>query len=483
MRFPLTVAHLAALTAFQLAFLLLFVDVRLSALPLALFVLLCGVAPFLPRFGFFLPILSRGSRRSPRVALSFDDGPDPAVTPAVLDLLDRHGLKAAFFLVAAKAEANPDLVRDILARGHEIGSHSWHHFPMLMLRGQKILREEVARAQEIFRGFGILPRAFRPPVGITSSRLWPVLLDHGMFCVNFSCRALDQGNRRVPGLARRILGKVRPGDLILLHDVRPTRATVDELLGELEAVMRGLGGRGLEVVPPSALLGRALMQRSLETQGAAESFYDDLAGTYDQEQFGTAVALSRNLELELFRRRLPELLRGRGTVLELGAGTGIFTLELARRCTEVHAVDLSGNMLRHLERKAAAAGVTNIRTREGDAEAFAFQGPYAAVFSFLVFEYFQDLPAFFRRLAPHLEPGAPVYFITARTSFLRFWTQVGNALRQGIWLKSRSRREVVRLLGAAGIETVRAEGHLLKLFGRGGMLLEVEGRWPGPSHD
>ncbi|NTV76332.1 MAG: class I SAM-dependent methyltransferase, partial [Holophaga sp.] len=227
----------------------------------------------------------------------------------------------------------------------------------------------------------------------------------------------------------------------------------------------------------------ALMQRRLETQGAAESFYDDLAGTYDQEQFGTAVALSRNLELELFRRRLPGLLRGRGTVLELGAGTGIFTLELARRCTEVHAVDLSGNMLRHLERKAGAAGVTNIRTREGDAEALEFEGPYAAVFSFLVFEYFHDLPAFFRRLAPHLEPGAPVYFITARTSFLRFWTQVGNALRQGIWLKSRSRREVVRLLRAAGIETVRAEGHLLKLFGRGGMILEVEGRWPGPSHD
>jgi peptidoglycan-N-acetylglucosamine deacetylase len=483
MRFPLTVAHLAALTAFQLAFLLLFVDARLAALPLLLFVFLCAVAPFLPRFGFFLPILSRGSRKAPKVALTFDDGPDPAVTPAVLDLLDRHGLKAAFFLVAAKAEANPDLVRDILARGHDIGSHSWHHFPMLMLRGQRILREEVGRAQEIFKGFGILPRAFRPPVGITSSRLWPVLLDHGMFCVNFSCRALDQGNRRVEGLARRILGKVRPGDLILLHDVKPARATLEGLLAEFEAVIRGLGERGLDVVPPAALLGRALMRRRLESQGTAESFYDDLAGTYDQEQFGTAVALSRNLELELFRSRLPALLKGTGTVLEIGAGTGIFTLELARCCAQVHAVDLSGNMLRHLERKAAAAGIANITTREGDAETLAFEGPYAAVFSFLVFEYFQDLPAFFRRLAPLLEPGAPVYFITARTSFLRFWTQVGNALRQGIWLKSRSGREVMALLREAGIETVRAEGHLLTILGRGGMILEVEGRWPGPSHD
>ncbi|BDU71458.1 polysaccharide deacetylase family protein [Mesoterricola silvestris] len=481
MRFPLSVAHLTALTAFQLAFLLLFVDPRLAAVPLALFVLLCGVAPFMTRFGFFLPILSRGSRKVPRVALSFDDGPDPEVTPAVLDLLDRHGLKAAFFLVAAKAEANPGLVREILARGHEIGSHSWHHFPMLMLRSRRVLREEVGRAQEIFKGFGILPRAFRPPVGITSSRLWPVLLDHGMFCVNFSCRALDQGNRRVPGLARRILGKVRPGDLILLHDVRPSRSTLDRLLAEFEELLGGLRERNLEVVSPSALLGRAIMGRRLEVQGAAESFYDDLADTYDEEQFGTPVALSRNLELELFRKRVPALLQGTGTVLEVGAGTGIFTLELARRCGEVHAVDLSGNMLRHLELKAGAAGIANIRTMEGDAEALDFQGPYAAVFSFLVFEYFQDLPGFFRRLAPHLEPGAPVYFFTARTSFLRFWTQLGNALRQGIWLRSRSRREVAALLRDAGIDPVRIEGHLLKAFGRGGMILEVEGRRRGPS--
>ncbi len=105
------------------------------------------------------------------------------------------------------------------------------------------------------------------------------------------------------------------------------------------------------------------------------------------------------------------------------------------------------------------------------------------MFSFLVFEYFQDLPAFFRRLAPHLEPGAPVYFITARTSFLRFWTQVGNALRQGIWLKSRSRRDVVRFLRAAGIEPVRVQGHLLTFLGRGGMILEVEGRRRDPAHD
>jgi len=480
MRFPLSLAHLTGIAAFQLAFVLMFVDVRLSAIVLFAFLLVCLIAPFLPGSRFFLPVLSHGSRKEPRVALSFDDGPDPVVTPRVLDLLDRHGLKAVFFLVGRKAEAHPEVVREILARGHDIGNHSLNHLPFLMLKGTGALRREVAGAQEILRSFGVIPRAFRPPVGITNSRLWTVLLDQNLFCLNFSCRAGDMGNRRVEGLAGRILGKVRAGDLILLHDVLPTKASVEALLDELEKVILGLREKALEVVPPARLLGRSLMQRQ-EVRGPAEGFYDDLAATYDQEQFGTAVAMSRTLELKLFRRRMDAILKDAGRVLEVGAGTGIFTLELAPRCREVHAMDISGNMLRLMEQKAALAGLDNIRTREGDAEALALEGPYSAVCSFLVFEYFRDLPAFFRRLAPHMEPGARVYFITARTSFFRFWTQIGNALRQGIWLRSRSRREVEAMLRAAGVESIRTEGHLLKSIFSGGMLLEVEGRWPGPS--
>jgi peptidoglycan/xylan/chitin deacetylase (PgdA/CDA1 family)/SAM-dependent methyltransferase len=477
MKCPLSVAHLAGLSAFQLAFVLLFVDVRLSALPLLAYVLVCMAAPFFPRFGFFLPIVSRGGRKQPWVALSFDDGPDPEVTPRVLDLLDRHGVKAVFFMIGAKAEANPDLVREVLARGHDVGNHSWHHHPFLMLEGTGTLRRELTRAQDIFQGFGIQPRAFRPPVGITSSRLWSVLLDHGMFCMNFSCRAPDLGNRRLARLAQRILGKVRAGDLILLHDVKPPSAPVETLLAELEDLLQGLKAKGLEVVPPAKLVGRSLMRRR-SSRGAAEDFYDDLAEGYDEEQFGTRVAMSRTLEQRLFRQAWPRLGAKAGEVLEIGAGTGIFTLEMAPGSRAVHAVDLSGNMLRRLEEKAARAGLENIRTTEGNAERMELQGPYSLLCSFLVFEYFEDLPGFLKRLAPHMEPGARLYFITARRSFFRFWTQVGNALRQGLWLRARSRREVERMLRDAGVEPVRIEGHLLKILFSGGMLLEVEGRWP-----
>jgi peptidoglycan/xylan/chitin deacetylase (PgdA/CDA1 family)/ubiquinone/menaquinone biosynthesis C-methylase UbiE len=480
---PLSLAHLAGVSAFQLAILLLWVDPRLAAVPLLLFLLACLVAPFVPRWSFFLPVTTHGSRKRPQVALSFDDGPDPRTTPRILDLLDRHGVKAAFFLVGRKAEAHPDLVRDILARGHDVGNHGWRHDTLVMLKGRRALQEEVLRAQEVFRSFGVLPRAFRPPVGITSPRLWPILLREGMFCLNFSCRAGDMGNRRLRDLAGRLLRRVRPGDLLLLHDVCPPGGDGDLLLAETGKLLGGLAERSLEVVPPARLVGRAIMARRDEHRGATETFYDDLAETYDHEQFETRVALSRRKELELFRARLPELLPQGGRVLEVGAGTGIFTLELAARASEVEALDLSGNMLARLAAKAKERGVANLVLVEGDAENLALRGPYDLVCSFLAFEYFRDLPAFFQRLAPALRPGARVYFFTARRSFLRFFTQIGNALRQGLWLKARSRREITRMLRRAGVADLRLEGHLLKSWASGGMLWEVEGRWPEGKRD
>ncbi|BDU75693.1 hypothetical protein METESE_06510 [Mesoterricola sediminis] len=477
MRFPLSAAHLTGLAAFQLALGLLFVDPRLAAIPLAAFVLLTLLAPLFPAFPYFLPIVTHGDRRRPRVALSFDDGPDPEVTPRVLDLLDEAGVKAVFFMVARKAEAHPDLVREVLARGHAVGNHSLRHDTLLMLKGPRALRADIVESQAVFRRLGVVPRAFRPPVGITNPDLWNVLLDEGLFCMNFSCRAGDLGNRRVQGLAARILGRVRPGDLLLLHDGRPPRLDVDQLLGELRALLQGLRARNLELVPPGVLVGRELMARA-EGAGIAERFYDDLAEGYDAEQFESPVARSRTLEQRLFRAHWPRLSLGAGRVLEVGAGTGIFTLEIAAACREVHALDLSERMLEQLRRKAERAGLSNIVTRQGDAERLPLEGPYSVLCAFLAFEYFHDLPGFLKRVGPHMEPGARLYFCTARRSFFRFWTQVGNAMRQGIWLRARSRREVEAMLREAGIEVVRIEGHLLKVAGLGGMLLEVEGRWP-----
>jgi peptidoglycan/xylan/chitin deacetylase (PgdA/CDA1 family)/ubiquinone/menaquinone biosynthesis C-methylase UbiE len=475
---PLSLSHFVALGAFQIFAVLLFFNVNLAPLPLIVFVLLCCITPFLPRVSFFLPITSKGRRGTKGVALTFDDGPDPEVTPRLLELLARQGLTATFFVTGQRAERYPDLIRAILAGGHALGNHSYSHSPFLMLKGHATLRREVASAQRVLREFGIVPLAFRPPVGITSARLWRVLLENGMFCLNFSLRACDRGNRRVAGLARRLLAKVVPGDIILLHDVAPRQGDVAHLLNEFSHLIEGLQKRGLEIVPLARLIGRDVMQRGGSESGPhpAELFYNGLAERYDEEQFATAVSLSRRAEHRLFSARIPTLFDGAGRVLEIGAGTGIFTLEIARNCSEVVAADISGNMLALLEQKARAAGIANITILKGDVETMELKGPFSAVCSFSALQYLADLPAFFLRLSHQLEPGGAVYFITARSSLFRFFTQVGNAMRQGIWLKAYSRREIESMLAAAGFEQISVFSHLYKSLLSGGMLLEVFAR-------
>ena len=237
---PLSPAAIFGFAAFHIYAALLLFDSRLAPLPLLAFLLACAIAPFIPGFGFYLPIVSRGKRGERGVALTFDDGPDPEITPRLLDLLDRHGVCATFF-VRGGAARHPGIIRDILSRGHSVGNHSFSHMPLLMLKGMRTLRREVRAAQTVLGRFGIVPLAFRPPVGITNPHLWRVLLEQGMYCVNFSCRGTDLGNLRVAGLSTRVLRKVSPGDIVALHDVAPPRASADLFPGNRPADPRREG--------------------------------------------------------------------------------------------------------------------------------------------------------------------------------------------------------------------------------------------------
>jgi peptidoglycan/xylan/chitin deacetylase (PgdA/CDA1 family)/SAM-dependent methyltransferase len=475
---PLSPAHIAGFAAFHLYAILLFVDIRTAPLPLLAFLLACVLAPFHPRIGFFLPIVCRGKPGEKGVALTFDDGPDPEVTPILLDLLDRHTVSATFFVTGERAALHPSIIRDILSRGHAIGNHSYHHFPCLTLKGIRTLRREIESTQSLLAGFGIVPLAFRPPVGITNPLLWRVLLEQGMFCVNYSCRAVDIGNRRIGRLSEKVLKAVSQGDIIALHDVAPRHAGTERLMAEFDALLRGLTEKGTEVVPLGRLIGREVMRRggSPGEVHPAALFYDGLAADYDREQFCSPVSIVRKTEYALFEARLPSLFSPSDRVLEIGAGTGIFTLAIARCCREVTAVDISASMLEILEGKAVGEGLTNIRTITGDVETVDIGGGYAVACAFSSLEYLSDLPTFFRRLSNRIEPGGTLYFITARRSLFRLFAQIGNAMRQGLWLKAHSRREIETMLSASGFGEIRVTSHLLKSWVSGGILLEVAAR-------
>ncbi|SPD73459.1 Polysaccharide deacetylase [uncultured Desulfobacterium sp.] len=258
-------AYWVGLIAFVSAGLLFLFDIRLAAVPLALFLALCIISPFFPGFGFFLPIVSHGRTDKMAVAVTFDDGPYALTTPELLSLLSKHNIKATFFVVGKKAAQRPELIKQIIAEGHCIGNHSFSHDNFVMLKSSKTLFREVSSTQDTLKGLGILPLAFRPPVGITNPRLKKVLIKLDMYNVNFSCRAMDCGNRRITGLSSRILKRVRPGDIIVLHDKPPKKEGLTFWLNEIETIFSGLKTKGYTVLPLPELIGKPVM---IKTEGS-----------------------------------------------------------------------------------------------------------------------------------------------------------------------------------------------------------------------
>jgi peptidoglycan/xylan/chitin deacetylase (PgdA/CDA1 family) len=258
-----TNARKTAVAVLLLTIIWLFFNWRLAWIPPALLLIVCLTAPFCYRYGFFLPIISRGRQDAHAVALTFDDGPDPMTTPHLLKLLQGHGVKATFFVTGRRARAFPELMGAILAAGHTLGNHSYHHNSCLLLKGKNALYRDIALTQRILTRLGATPKVYRPPVGITAPPLRDVLSLLQLKTVNFSCRAMDRGNYNVDVIARRILKKVRTGDIIMLHDLQPSHGIpVSRWVAEVDAVISGLAARGLTVLPLAELIGETVHTES-----------------------------------------------------------------------------------------------------------------------------------------------------------------------------------------------------------------------------
>jgi len=264
-RLSLSVAAKTGLTAFLLATVLMVVDGWLAVIPLAGFLLLCLAAPFLPRFGFYLPIISKGISGKKAVALTFDDGPDLLTTPLLLKLLEKYQIKATFFITGVKAAGHPELVKELVRQGHLVGNHSYNHSYRILFKTSPTIAGDIEAAQKVFSDFGFRPLAYRPPAGITSPRLRSALLKTGMYLVNFSCRPLDGGNRRISNLSKKILDRIRPDDIVLLHDLRPPdESFISAWLNEIEILLVGIDAKGLAVLPLSELIGKPVMIKAAQ---------------------------------------------------------------------------------------------------------------------------------------------------------------------------------------------------------------------------
>jgi peptidoglycan/xylan/chitin deacetylase (PgdA/CDA1 family) len=158
------------------------------------------------------------------IAITIDDGPDPVVTPAVLDLLDRYGAKATFFCIGELALRYPDLCREIVDRGHAVENHSMYHryhFALLMLGG---CFAELAAAQETLTSItGIRPGFFRAPAGLRNPLLEPVLSRLGLRLASWTRRGFDTVERNSEVVLAKLLDGLKAGDILLLHDGNAAR--------------------------------------------------------------------------------------------------------------------------------------------------------------------------------------------------------------------------------------------------------------------
>ncbi len=181
----------------------------------------------LPRSAMLGPNVSRlpdlAAARG-EIALTFDDGPDADVTPQVLDLLDARGVRATFFCIAENAERHPQIVRDIVRRGHSVENHSSAHQLTFALMGLGGIRREIAAAQRTLGELaGKTPRFFRSPAGFRSPLLDAVLHPMGVRLVSWTRRGFDTHRTDVEFVTERLLRDLRPGDILLLHDGHSAR--------------------------------------------------------------------------------------------------------------------------------------------------------------------------------------------------------------------------------------------------------------------
>ncbi len=239
------------------ALLLAGVSVPVAVLVGALVALVGVLGPLalMPGLQVFGRVPCRGSSTD-AVALTFDDGPDPVGTPAVLEALAAAQAKATFFVLGRQVEAHPELARALVAEGHEIALHGHDHlFARAFLRSA--LASDLARAEAVVHDVcGVRPRLYRPPAGVVVPSLLDAVRARGLEVVGWSVRPRDGLGGEPQQIAERVLGGICAGDVVLLHDV-PSPVASDGRASTAEAlpaILQGLADRGLRAAAVSEVL-------------------------------------------------------------------------------------------------------------------------------------------------------------------------------------------------------------------------------------
>ncbi len=176
-----------------------------------------------------------------RIALSFDDGPLEGKTDKILDVLDKHGVKATFFMVGSQAEYCPETAVRVVCEGHEIGNHTQNHKSLAALSPDELDREISEAETAIFEACGYIPSLFRPPEGVCTEKISNAAKYRGYSIVMWSVDTLDWQGRSACDIAENVISNVAPGSVILMHDGIFARSHTAEALDIMIPKLKAMG--------------------------------------------------------------------------------------------------------------------------------------------------------------------------------------------------------------------------------------------------
>ncbi|MGE0403149.1 MAG: polysaccharide deacetylase family protein [Kofleriaceae bacterium] len=189
-----------------------------------------------------------GPRARKVVALTFDDGPDPARTPALLDALAELGAPATFFVVGRDVRKSPGIVRRIAEAGHELGNHTYHHRYLPFVRRRSVEHELRATDRAIEDAAGVTPKVARPPWGARRPATVRAFARLAKRLVLWDVNSYDWKGRAAPEIVERVLARVKSGSIVLMHEARDGgEVTIDAV----RMLVPALRARGYELVTAS----------------------------------------------------------------------------------------------------------------------------------------------------------------------------------------------------------------------------------------
>lgn len=174
------------------------------------------------------------------IALTFDDGPWPRTTQEILKILKKEKISATFFLVGQYLKAHPEIAKQVVAEGHAIGNHTWHHWYGQM--SQPIAAQEIDNtAKLIYQTTGIRSFVFRPPGGLLNNGVVDYAKAQNYVTVMWSIDSMDYHPYSATELVENVTGKAEPGGIVLMHDGGGNRTATVKALPEIVAQLKKLG--------------------------------------------------------------------------------------------------------------------------------------------------------------------------------------------------------------------------------------------------